>query len=62
MLLMLLYNLRMLSNYYPDIWMKTIDQNVQIVEVVDTFLNIVYRKFPNLILDQMTGTKHVIHL
>lgn len=59
--LVLLYCLGMLSRYYPDIWMRTIDENVQISELADTLLNIIYRKFPNLILDQMTWVKHYIH-
>ena len=60
--LVLLYCLGMLSRYYPHIWIKAIDENVQIAELTDSLLNIVYRKFPNLILDQMTWTKHYVHL
>ncbi|MEW6491794.1 MAG: YaaC family protein [Cyanobacteriota bacterium] len=59
--LILLFCLGMLCRYYPDIWMKVIDENVQIAELTDSLLNIVYRKFPNLILDQMTETKHYVH-
>jgi hypothetical protein len=59
--LILLFCLGMLCRYYPDIWMKVIDENVQIVELTDSLLNIIYRKFPNLILDQMTETKHYVH-
>jgi hypothetical protein len=58
----LLYCLGMLARYYPDIWMRTIDENVQIAELTDSLLNIIYRKFPNLILDQMTWIKHYVHL
>ncbi len=58
----LLYCLGMLSRYYPDIWMGVIDENVQIAELIDSLLNIIYRKFPNLILDQMTWVKHYVHL
>jgi hypothetical protein len=60
--LALLFCLGMLSRYYPDIWMKVIDENVKIAELTDSLLNIIYRKFPNLILDQLTGCKHYIHL
>ena len=56
--LVLLFCLGMLSRYYPDIWMRAINENIQIAELTDSLLNIVYRKFPNLILDQMTRTKH----
>jgi hypothetical protein len=58
----LLYCLGMLARYYPDIWMRAIDENVQIAELTDSLLNIIYRKFPNLILDQMTWVKHNVHL
>lgn len=57
-----LYCLGMLSRYYPDVWMKGIDENVAIAELTDSLLNIMYRKFPNLILDQMTWVKHFVHL
>ncbi len=54
----ILYCLGMISRYYPDIWLKTIDENVILAEVIDNLLDIVYRKFPYLILDQMTGIHH----
>ena len=60
--LVLLYCLGMLSRYYPDIWIKAIDENVQIAELTDSLLNIIHRKLPNLILNQMTWTKHYVHL
>lgn len=60
--LVLLYCLGIVSRYYPDIWMRAIDENVQIAELTDSLLNIIYRKFPNLILDQMTSTKHDVRL
>lgn len=58
----LLYCLGMLARYYPDLWMQAIDENVQIAELTDSLLNIIYRKFPNLILNQMTWVKHYVHL
>lgn len=58
----ILYCLGMLARYYPDVWMRAIDENVQIAELTDSLLNIIYRKFPNLILDQMTWVKHYVHL
>jgi hypothetical protein len=58
----ILYCLGMLSRYYPHVWMKAINENIQVAELTDSFLNIVYRKFPNLILDQMTLVKHHIHI
>jgi hypothetical protein len=60
--LIVLFCLGMLCRYYPDVWMKVIDENVQVAELTDSLLNIIYRKFPNLILDQMTGIQHYVHL
>ena len=59
--IILLFNLGMVCRYYPDVWLRIIDNNVPIAEITDSLLNIVYRKFPNLILDLMTNTKHYIH-
>jgi hypothetical protein len=61
-LLAIMYCLGMLSRYYPDLWMRIVDKNVDVVEVTNSLLGIVIRKFPNLILDQMSGSKHFIHL
>lgn len=60
--LIILFCLGMLSRYYPDLWMRTIDENVRISEITDSLLNLIYRKFPNLLLDQMTWVKHYVHL
>ena len=59
---LILFCLGMLCRYYPDVWMKVIDENVQVAELTDSLLNIIYRKFPNLILDQMTRKQHYVHL
>jgi hypothetical protein len=59
--LVLLFNLSIICRYYPDVWVRIIDNNIPIAEITDSLLNIIYRKFPNLILDLMTGTKHYIH-
>ncbi|MBD2571055.1 hypothetical protein H6G59_24805 [Anabaena lutea FACHB-196] len=57
----ILFCLGMLCRYYPDIWMEIVEENVLVSEFTDSLLNIIYRKFPNLILDQMTLTKHYVH-
>jgi hypothetical protein len=57
-MLIVLFCLGMVSRYYADIWMNAIDNNVQTAAVTDSFLNLANRKFPNLILDQMTYTLH----
>jgi len=57
----ILYCLGMLSRYYPDLWMKLIKLNIPFREFSDTILRVIERKFPNLILDQMTEIKHFIH-
>jgi len=59
--LAILFSLGMVARYYPDVWMKSIQQNVRLAEFLDTVLNLVYRRFPNLILDQMTLVKHYVH-
>jgi len=56
----LMFCLGMLSRYHADIWMNVIDHHVQVAEITDTLLNVCYRKFPNLILDQLTFTHHCI--
>jgi len=54
--------LGMLSRYYPDVWMHAIGKNVRLAELIDSLLNIIHRKFPNMILNQMTSVKHYIHI
>jgi len=61
-LFILSFCLGMFSRYFPDLWMRLIDQDVQAAEAIDSLLNIIVRKFPNLILDQMTEVKHHIHI
>ena len=60
-LLIVTYCLGMLSRYFPDVWMTVIGSRIEIAELTNTLLSTVQRKFPNLILDQMTGVKHYIH-
>jgi hypothetical protein len=60
-MLVVTYCLGMLSRYFPDVWMTVTDSRVEIAEVTNTLLSVVQRKFPNLILDQLTGVKHYIH-
>src|SRR5260221_5669144 len=59
-LYILAFCLGMLSRYAPDIWVQAIDKNVPIAEFTDSLLYLLSRKFPLLILDQMTGRKHQI--
>lgn len=61
-LFMIQYCFSMLSRYSPDIWMKLIKENIVFTEFVETLLQIIGRKFPILILDQMTRIKHFIHI
>ncbi len=58
--LLILYCLGMLSRYHPHLWMKAIE-NSRLAELTDFMLNIIHKKFPNLILDQMTETRHYVH-
>ena len=57
-LFIIMFCFGMLSRYHPDLWMKMIKENVTFNEFVDSLMQIIERKFPNLILDQMTRTKH----
>ena len=57
----ILYSLGMLCRYSPDIWARTVDNCAATAEIIDSFLDIAYRKFPQLILDQLSFTKHVFH-
>jgi hypothetical protein len=57
-----LFCLAWMARYQPDQWMRTIDTQVETAELIDSLLNLVARKFPNLLLDQMTGVKHYVHL
>ncbi len=59
--LIVLFNLGMLARYYPDIWMKAIDENARTAHLLGSVLNVAWRKFPNLILDQLTSVKHHFH-
>ncbi len=61
-MLVITYCLGMLSRYFPDVWMAVTDSRVEIAEVTNTLLSVIQRKFPNLILDQMTGIKHYVHI
>lgn len=49
----LLYCLGMLVRYYPDIWVKTINTNTQVLEITNLLLKVIHKKFPNLILEQL---------
>ncbi len=59
---MILFCYGMLSRYYPDLWMNILQNSVKFVEFTDSLINHIERKFPNLILDQMTDVKHSFHL
>jgi hypothetical protein len=48
----------MLARYFPDVWMNLLDRNVRFTELSNTLFEIVHRKFPLLMLDQMTLVKH----
>lgn len=54
-----LFSFGMLARYYPDVWMR-IESDPRATALVNTFLGIVQRKFPHLMLDQMEGAKHII--
>ena len=59
-LFMLLFAFGMLARYYPDVWMEAIGKSIQVSELCDSLFQIFYRKFPQLILDQLTSVHHFI--
>lgn len=50
-----MFILGMLARYYPHIWMNLLERRHPLVEIVEAFLGIARRKFPNLILNNLTG-------
>jgi hypothetical protein len=53
----LLFGLGMVCRYSPDIWMDAIN-DIGVAELTESLLGVIYRKFPNLILDQLTMRKN----
>ncbi len=54
-LLAAMFLLGMLVRYYPHIWMELLDRRHVFVEVLEAFLPIAVRKYPNLILNNLSG-------
>jgi len=52
----------MLCRYYPDYWMYWIEKNVGFKHLMETLCSIAIRKFPNLILNQLTQRINHFHL
>jgi hypothetical protein len=50
------------KRYYPDIWVTLVDGNPLLAELTASALDIIERKFPSLVLDQLTGIKHYTQL
>ena len=61
-LLALLFVLSMLARYFPDVWMDVLAKNNLVAELMAMVLDVAERKFPNLVLDQLTGVKHYVQL
>lgn len=57
--LAMLFSLSMAARYYPDLWMGW-TRSVRTAELLSVFLDVVDRKFPQLLLDQLTLTKHYV--
>ena len=58
-LLAIMFIFGMVVRYYPHIWMHWLERRHPIVEVVEAFLPIVRRKYPNLILNNLTGDSFI---
>jgi len=52
----------MLCRYYPDIWMRWLEENVGFRNLMDRLCSVATRKFPNLILNQLTQKVNHFHL
>jgi hypothetical protein len=57
----LLFCFGMLSRYHPDVWIGAMEKSVRLTELCDSLFSVCYRKFPQLLLDQLTGEHHFIH-
>ncbi|MHA2061640.1 MAG: YaaC family protein, partial [Candidatus Sifarchaeia archaeon] len=55
---LLMFCLSMLVRYYPDEWIYLLERGHEIVNYIRYFINLSVRKFPNLILNEMTNTVH----
>jgi hypothetical protein len=58
----LLFAFGMLCRYHADIWMRAVERQVHTAEIIDALLNVCFRKFPNLILNQLTDTHHSVFI
>lgn len=54
------YCLGMLARYFPDYWMKVIN-NFRIRAFIDELVSIIECRFPKLIIDQFFNCKHLIN-
>ena len=52
----------MFCRYHPDYWMYWIEKNVSFKHLMETLCSIAIRKFPNLILNQLTQCINYFHL
>jgi len=52
----------MLCRYYPDYWMRWLEKSVGFKHLMDSLCSVAIRKFPNLILNQLTQCINHFHL
>lgn len=52
----------MLCRYYPDHWMRWLEKNVGFRNLMNRLCSVAIRKFPNLILNQLTQRINHFHL
>lgn len=58
---MILFMLSILCRYYPDIWVSKLSTLSGFSELISYYMDIAFRKTPNLILNQMSGVKYVFN-
>jgi len=54
-----MFLLGMIVRYYPHIWIDLLEKHHPLVQIVEAFLPIAQRKFPNLILNNLAGDSYV---
>lgn len=54
-----MFLLGMLVRYYPHVWMQLLERRHPLVEVVEAFITIAERKYPNMILNNLSGESFV---
>ncbi len=58
----IMYCLSMLVRYYPDQWIRLVEQDHFVTRIIEYFIEASQRSFPNLILDELSGKIYAFHV